>query len=153
MPMGSCLTIGEKKQQSLRPSLQSLEAQSFRWEHEGVGPFPGCDDEFRRNAFHSSPVTFQMAACRGPAEGITNNIRHLSSIFPGLRLEFESFRRLGIAFWENRRLMALELYRPDEEKMALLRMDNTSTPMTSISATLGGPSSLERRLKTWPVWN
>ncbi|KAL1865378.1 hypothetical protein Daus18300_007268, partial [Diaporthe australafricana] len=115
VPLGGCLTFKEKHQQSLHLPSHSSEAQSFDWENEGVGPFPGCDDEFGRNLFPDSSNKSWNAFFRGPAEEFIDDICFLSKIFPGLRLEFKSFQRLGMAFWDSRRLMALELLGPYEE--------------------------------------
>lgn len=110
-----CSTIEEEKHRSLRLPSHSPEAQSFDWEHEVVGPFPGCEDDFRWNAFPPSSTEFQIAFFRGPAEDFIDDMCHASRVLPGLHLEFESFQRLGMAFWDSRRLMALELLGPHEE--------------------------------------
>lgn len=115
VPVGGCSTIEEKKQQSLRLPSPATSTQSFDWEHEAVGPFPGCDDEFRWNGLPSAPLESTSVLCCSPAEDFLERVFHLSRFFPGLRMEFESFQRLGIAFWDSRRLMALQLLGPCEE--------------------------------------
>ncbi|KAK7731071.1 hypothetical protein SLS53_008873 [Cytospora paraplurivora] len=115
IPVEGCSTIQEEKQQLLRLPLLSPEAWSFDWEHEGIGPFPGRDDEHHWNEFSYSPTEFQIAFFSSPAEEWIDRLSSWFERFPGLHLDFKSFQRLGIAFWDNRRLMALELLRPKEE--------------------------------------
>ncbi|ROW06249.1 hypothetical protein VPNG_08049 [Cytospora leucostoma] len=115
VPVDGCSTIDEEKQQSLRLPSLSPEARSIDWEHEGIGPFPGCDDESRSNALPSSPTEFERLFFSSPAEDCIVDIFHWSRVFPELHLEFKSFQRLGIAFWDDRRLMALRLLRPHKE--------------------------------------
>lgn len=89
--------------------------QDFDWDSEGMGPFPGCAD-----ARYFNCVTVGNAALldRPPGEGLLSKLWSWEHRFGRISSVFKDhfpliFQRLGVAFWDRRRLMALELLGPE----------------------------------------
>jgi hypothetical protein len=93
-----------------------LAEEPFDWEHTGTGWFPGCEEPF---AFYS-PTSLGPGMTKGqdfcgfylswlpsPILGVEN--------LGSLTRRPSPFRRLGMLFWDSRRLMALELHGPAEQ--------------------------------------
>lgn len=95
--------------QSLCLPSPTLHARKFQWDHEAIGKFPGCEDEFN---FESGLSLDVEALPKAPAEIYVAFMQSWKRISPQFEIKFDDFQPLGMAFWDSRRLMALELLGP-----------------------------------------
>ncbi|KAJ4390860.1 hypothetical protein N0V93_004459 [Gnomoniopsis smithogilvyi] len=87
--------------------------QAFDWDNEGKGWFPGCEDEFvfQHDKLHEQSLS--EAPGEFFLETKIGSLRRFSPVFN--ISESPIFQDMGIAFWDSRRLMGLELLGPHEE--------------------------------------
>lgn len=94
------------------PPEQEIE-QAFDWENEGKGWFPGCEEEFvfQYDKLHITSLH------TSPGENFLDvTMWHMGRFSPVYKIgNLPIFRRLGIAFWDSRRLMGFELLGPVSE--------------------------------------
>lgn len=86
--------------------------RDFDWSNEGTGWFPGCEEDF---VFQSAGL--EASSLReSPGERFLDRMWYMQRFSPVFDIRSSpAFCRLGIAFWDSRRLMALELLGPVAE--------------------------------------
>lgn len=86
--------------------------QDFDWSTEGVDSFPGSDE-----AFNSSQDGLGLLSLHEtPTDLFLHRLSTMARFSPALDVVFDTiFQRLGMAFWDSRRLMSLELLGPMKE--------------------------------------
>lgn len=86
--------------------------QDFDWDNEGVGWFPGCDEDYSSQYSGLQALSLQES----PGERFLDRMWYMQRFSPVFNIRsMPVFRRLGIAFWDSKRLMGLELLGPAGE--------------------------------------
>lgn len=86
--------------------------QDFDWTTEGVNSFPGSDETF---SFSQDGLGL-LSLHETPADLFLHRLSTMARFSPALNVSFDTiFQRLGMAFWDSRRLMGLELLGPMKE--------------------------------------
>lgn len=86
--------------------------QCFDWNMEGVDSFPGSDETFK----FSQDGLGLLSLHETPADLFLHRLSTMARFSPALNVAFDTiFQRLGMAFWDSRRLMGLELLGPMKE--------------------------------------
>lgn len=92
---------------------QSHKGLDFDWSKEGAGKFPGCDEPFCFQ--HDSLQTRSLKESPGE-DFLDNRMWHMQRFSPVFNIsQSPVFRKLGITFWDSRRLMGFELLGPVKE--------------------------------------
>lgn len=86
--------------------------QDFDWTTEGVNSFPGSDETFQ----FSQDGLGLLSLHETPTDLFLHRLSTMARFSPALNVAFDTtFQRLGMAFWDSRRLMSLELLGPMKE--------------------------------------
>lgn len=86
--------------------------EDFDWTTEGVESFPGSDETFK----FSQEGLGIFSLHETPTDLFLHRLSTMARFSPALNVAFDTtFQRLGMAFWDSRRLMGLELLGPMKE--------------------------------------
>lgn len=84
----------------------------FNWTMEGVDSFPGSDETFTFTRERLGLLSLHDS----PADLLLHRMSTMARCSPAFNIPFHLvFQRLGMAFWDSRRLMGLELLGPLKE--------------------------------------
>lgn len=85
---------------------------NFDWTMEGVDSFPGGDETCTFTQKKLGPLSLYES----PADIFLHRMSRMARFSPAFDIPFDTtFQRLGMAFWDSRRLMGLELLGPLKE--------------------------------------